>query len=99
MLHRAPRKTRQDFGPATPRSTGARAAEGARTTVCRMSGKSRPGGAPDRCGLPWPGVRAGAVGEHGDALALADAGDPVVRAALGPWARPGGACTPTGTRA
>ncbi len=33
-LHRAPRKIRQDFSRATPRSTGARAADSARLTVC-----------------------------------------------------------------
>ncbi len=43
-LHRALRKIRQDFRRATPRSTGARAAESARLTVRWVGDRSPPGG-------------------------------------------------------
>ena len=43
-LHRDLRKMRQDFSRATPRSTGARAADSARLAVCWVGVSSRPGG-------------------------------------------------------
>jgi hypothetical protein len=43
-LHRDLRKMRQDSRRATPRSTGARAADSARLTACWVGVSSRPGG-------------------------------------------------------
>ena len=43
-LHRDLRKIRHDFSRAMPRSTGARAADSARLTVCWVGVRSRPGG-------------------------------------------------------
>jgi hypothetical protein len=43
-LQRALRMIRQDFSRATPRSTGARAADSARLTVCRVGVRPRPSG-------------------------------------------------------
>jgi hypothetical protein len=43
-LHRALRKIPHDFSRATPRSTGARAEDSARLTVCCVGMRSRPGG-------------------------------------------------------
>ncbi|MEY9997202.1 hypothetical protein ABIE67_009234 [Streptomyces sp. V4I8] len=90
-LHRALRTMRQDFRRATPRSTGARAAESARLTVRWVSDKSPPGG------------RLTGVLTHGPAprqARSASTGTPRrsqvrmirwVRAAVKSWARPGSA--------
>jgi len=66
--HRDLRKIRHDLSRATPRSTGARAGDSARLTVCWVGARSRPGGRPSgvvthgpapmwarsaRIGTPW----------------------------------------------
>lgn len=67
------RKVRQYFKRATPRSTGARAAAGARSTVFSAEVSPRRG----LRSMPVVSQRAtalvGGIGREGDALALADA--------------------------
>lgn len=71
------RKVRQYFKRATPRSTGARAAAGARSTVFSAEVSPRRG----LRSMPVVSQRAtalvGGIGRDGDALALADADDAV----------------------
>ncbi|GAA2532224.1 hypothetical protein GCM10010423_29820 [Streptomyces levis] len=75
-LHRSLRKIRHDFSRATARSTGARAAGGARLMVCWVGVRSPPGGLL-RCRHPWTDSHVGTVGQDRDALALTNPDDPV----------------------
>lgn len=89
-LHRDLLKIRQDLRRAMPRSTGAR--EVAQCPVDRpfCRGQVPAGWASASGGDPWAGTRVGAVGQDGDALALADPDDAWwVRAAVRSWHRPG----------
>lgn len=76
-LHLDPRKIRQDFSRATPRSTGARAADS--HTVDGALGRREVTAwrASEGCRHPGAGSHVGAVGEDGTALAFADPDDPV----------------------
>jgi hypothetical protein len=68
---------RQDFGRATPRSTGARAADSARLTLCLVGVRSRAGGGLRGVVTHRGGSHVGAVGKDGNVLAFADPDDPV----------------------
>lgn len=60
----------------------------ARWVVC--CGGQLPAGRPSAPGgYPGAGALVGAVGQNGHALAFADPDDPVVRAAVRSWHRPG----------
>ena len=74
-LQRDLRKIRRDFRRATPRSTGARAAARARLRVLSVGVSSW--SALDAGGEPWAGALVGEIGHDRNALALADADDPV----------------------
>lgn len=76
-LHRDLRKMRQVLRCATPRSTGARAADSARLRVFSVGVSSCKGLAFDAGGHPGASALVGEVGQDGDALAFADADDPV----------------------
>lgn len=82
---------RHDFSRAMPRSTGARAADSARLTVCWVGCEVTARRASEGCRDPWAGSHIGTVGEVGDALALADPDDPV-GAGRGEVVRAAGQC-------
>ncbi len=80
--HRDLRKIRQRFSRATPRSTGAHVAASARVEGLLFECEFLQGLVFDADAHPSPGALVGAVGQDGDALALANADDPVDAAAV-----------------
>lgn len=74
-LHRDLRKICQDYRRATPRSTGARAAVRAPVGGLLGEGEFLQGLAFDAGAHPGAAALVGEVGQNGDALALADAGE------------------------